>query len=128
MTINEFVEITANLEEFYAKELSATERDIWYEELKHISKKDYISICKECYRNNVFMPKLADLLKYKKSKDASFKSTFQQILDIDENYFYANMRDQVSKENMAKINKILGNKDISEVIQEQTQEVDYETD
>lgn len=66
MTSAEFVEITNEIEKFYDKELNSTERKIWFEELKKLSKERYRQLIRECFKNNKFMPKLSDILTYQR--------------------------------------------------------------
>ena len=67
MTIPEFVEITGEMMKFYNKELAEYESKIWYEELKNMSKERFRQIVRECFRNNKFMPKLADIVEFNRT-------------------------------------------------------------
>ncbi len=67
MTITEFVEVLSEIEKFFGKELTDFESKKWHEELKEISKERFRQLARECYRNNKFMPKLADIIDYNKS-------------------------------------------------------------
>lgn len=67
MTITEFVEISGEIIKFYGKELAEYESKIWYEELKDMSKERFRQITRECFRNNKFMPKLADIVEYNRT-------------------------------------------------------------
>lgn len=62
MTISEFLEVTGEIEKFYDKTLNQTESKIWYEELNKLTKERYRQLSRECYKNNKFMPKLADIV------------------------------------------------------------------
>lgn len=62
MNSKEFVELTDELEKYYDKELNSTERKTWFEELNKLPKERYRQIIRECFKNNKFMPKLADIL------------------------------------------------------------------
>lgn len=68
MTIADFIEISNELTNFYGKEeMTSFESKIWYEELQKLSKERFRQLTRECFRNNKFMPKLADVIEYNKS-------------------------------------------------------------
>lgn len=81
MTVSEFLEVTGEIEKFYDKTLNQTESKIWYEELQKLNKERYRQLSRECYKNNKFMPKLADIVALhrttsliKKDEDVQFES------------------------------------------------------
>lgn len=61
MEVVEFIEETARLEKFFEKELDKFQRDIWYQELRHIPLNRYRQIVNKCFGKCKFMPKLADI-------------------------------------------------------------------
>ena len=68
MTIAEFIEVSNELTKFYGKdEISSFESKIWYEELQRLSKERFRQLVSECFRNNKFMPRLADMIEYNKT-------------------------------------------------------------
>jgi hypothetical protein len=72
MTMNEFVDITDDIAKFYGKDINSFERNVWFEELGKIDKKQYEQIARECMRTEKYMPKLADILRIK--QNFKFKS------------------------------------------------------
>ena len=67
MTLNDFIEETSKIEQFYStaektKELTTEERKIWYDELKNIDISRYRQISRQVFRKCKFMPKLADIV------------------------------------------------------------------
>lgn len=67
MTTAEFIEVSSEIGNFYGKELTEYEAKIWYEELKKLTKERFRQLARECFRNNKFMPKLADMVEYEKT-------------------------------------------------------------
>lgn len=65
----EFIEITANIEDFFNKQLSKNQKKEWYLALKDFSAEDYLKATREFYRQNKFMPQLSEMLE--KIKNAS---------------------------------------------------------
>lgn len=62
MEIPEFIDETSKIEEYYEKELTKVQRDVWYQELKKITVDRYRRIIKQVFRECKFMPKLSDIL------------------------------------------------------------------
>ena len=73
MQINEFVEATHDIEQFYDKELKEFERKQWYEELKNMNTQRYRQIIREVYKKCKFMPKLADIISLNEELSYSVK-------------------------------------------------------
>lgn len=73
MQINEFVNITNQIEQFYDKELKEFERRQWFEELKNMTPERYKQISREVYRTCKFFPKLADIISIDKELSYSNK-------------------------------------------------------
>lgn len=63
MEINEFIEATSRVEQYFEKEYSNEQRQIMYEELKNMSLEKYQKAIAICIKTCKFMPKLADILK-----------------------------------------------------------------
>ena len=62
MQINEFIEATGTLEKYYNKEFSTEQRQIMYEELKHLSLDRYRQLISKCLRTCKYMPKISDII------------------------------------------------------------------
>lgn len=58
----EFIEITADLEEFYDGNLTIKQKKEWFIALKEVKKEDYMNATREAYRRYKFMPKLSEIL------------------------------------------------------------------
>ena len=58
----EFIEITANIEDFFNKQLSVNQKKEWYLSLKDFSSDEYLKATREIYRQNKFMPQLSEIL------------------------------------------------------------------
>lgn len=63
MEINEFIEATNKLEQYYEKEYTTEQRQIMFEQVKDMSANKYIKAIGSCIRNCKFIPKLVDILK-----------------------------------------------------------------
>lgn len=61
MEISEFIAETSRIENFFEKELTNFQRDIWYQELKDVPINRYRQIVKKAFSECKFMPKLADI-------------------------------------------------------------------
>lgn len=66
MTMQEFVDVTDDIEKFYGKTINSYERSIWFDELGKMKADKYRKIVRQCFRTEKYMPKLADILKIKK--------------------------------------------------------------
>ena len=73
MEINEFIEVTNRIEQYFDKEYSNEQRQIMYEELKNMSKEKYKIAVNECIKKCKYLPKLADILP-KKERYSNFES------------------------------------------------------
>ena len=66
MTIAEFIEVTGELESFFAtkenKEYNKTQREYMYEEFKGVKKERYRQVVRKAIQTSKFLPKLADLI------------------------------------------------------------------
>ena len=62
MKIDEFMEETKKLENFYGKELTEEQKTIWFENLNKISLERYRCIIGALYRKNKYFPSLADII------------------------------------------------------------------
>lgn len=83
MVIAEFLEVLGELENFFGKELTDFESKKWYEELKDMSKERFRQLARECFRNNKFMPKLADVIEYNKTVQRFEKKDIEKQEDCD---------------------------------------------
>lgn len=63
MEINEFIEATNRIEQYFEKEYTNEQRQIMYEELNKMPIEKYKKITSICLKTCKFMPKLADILK-----------------------------------------------------------------
>lgn len=66
MTMQEFIDVTDDIEKFYNKSINSYERSIWFNELGKMKAEKYRKIVRQCFRTEKYMPKLADILKIKK--------------------------------------------------------------
>lgn len=66
MTMQEFIDVTDDIEKFYGKAINSFERNIWFEEIGKLKVEKYKKIVKHCFRTEKYMPKLADILRIKK--------------------------------------------------------------
>ncbi len=73
MEINEFIETTSRLEQYFDKEYSNEQRQIMYEELKNMPVEKYKELVDECLKKCKYLPKLADILP-KKERYSNFES------------------------------------------------------
>lgn len=62
MKLDEFIEATNRLENYYGKELSAEQSQIMFEELEKLSIERYRKLISKCLRTCKYMPKIADIL------------------------------------------------------------------
>ena len=62
MKLDEFIEATNRLENYYCKELSAEQSQIMFEELEKLSIEKYRKLISKCLRTCKYMPKIADIL------------------------------------------------------------------
>lgn len=62
MKIDEFMEATKEIENFYQKEISEEQKKIWFNELKGMTLQRFKYIISQIYRTCKFMPKLADII------------------------------------------------------------------
>ena len=62
MKLDEFIEATNRLENYYGKELSAEQSQIMFEELEKLSIEKYRKLISKCLRTCKYMPKIADIL------------------------------------------------------------------
>lgn len=62
MKIDEFMATIKEIENFYGKELSDEQKQIWFKELRNIDIKRFKYITSQVYRTLKFIPKLADIL------------------------------------------------------------------
>ena len=62
MQISEFIEATNTLEQYYDKELTDTQRQIMFEELKNLSVERYRKLISKCLKTCKYMPKIADII------------------------------------------------------------------
>ena len=62
MKIEEFTEVVKELENFYEKEITDEQRQIWFRELRNLEIKRFKYIISQIYRTSKFLPKLADIL------------------------------------------------------------------
>jgi hypothetical protein len=86
MEIQEFIEVTGEIEKFYGeenkpKELNSTERRIWFEELKKISKERYRQVVREVFRNCKYYPKLADIIALEKTLPKENKNVVYETVE-----------------------------------------------
>lgn len=62
MKINEFLDVVAQIERFYQKEISEEQKQIWFKELRSLDIVRFNYIVSQVYRTSKFLPKLADIL------------------------------------------------------------------
>lgn len=62
MLINEFIEATSRLENYYGKEYQTIQRQIMFEELKDLSIERYKKLVSVVIRKSKFLPKVADIM------------------------------------------------------------------
>ena len=62
MKLDEFIEATNRLENYYGKEVSAEQSQIMFEELEKLSIEKYRKLISKCLRTCKYMPKIADIL------------------------------------------------------------------
>lgn len=62
MTIEEFTNTTKQVENFYGKELTDDQKQVWFRELKNLNITRFNYIIAQVYRTSKFLPKLADIL------------------------------------------------------------------
>lgn len=62
MKIDEFTEVTKEIENFYQKEISDEQKKIWFNELKSMDLKRFKYVISQVYRTCKFLPKLADVI------------------------------------------------------------------
>lgn len=62
MQINEFIEATSILEQYYGKDLTNEQRQIMYAELKDLSVERYKKLISKALRTCKYMPKIADII------------------------------------------------------------------
>lgn len=67
MQFKEFNEYIRQLQNFYGQNLSETELDVWYENLKGMSLERFNYVIAEIYRINKFMPRLSEILEVNKT-------------------------------------------------------------
>ena len=82
MQFKKFNEYIRQLQNFYGQNLSETELDIWYENLKGMSLERFNYVIAEIYRINKFMPKLSEILEVKALSTFGIHSTSFQKLCI----------------------------------------------
>ena len=63
----EFVSKTNKLEQFYGKELSNFQSEIWYKALRSLSESRYDRVINEIFKKFKTMPKLADVLEFQRT-------------------------------------------------------------
>ena len=62
MKIDEFISEIKQLENFYGKELTDEQKQIWYKELRYLELIRFKHITAQIYKTLKFMPKLADIV------------------------------------------------------------------
>ena len=62
MTFSEFRELTADLEQFYEKNLNQTQVQVWYEELRDYSKERYKKAIRKVCKTSQYKPTLSVIL------------------------------------------------------------------
>lgn len=62
MQINEFIEATSRIEQYFGKEYSNEQRQIMFEELKKMPIEKYKQAIANCIKSCKYMPKLADII------------------------------------------------------------------
>lgn len=67
MNNKEFMLYAQEIEYFYNQNLSDTEKNIWYENLKFMPVERFNYILSEIYKTHTFMPRLAEILQIHKS-------------------------------------------------------------
>lgn len=77
MQFKEFNEYIRQLQNFYGQNLSETELDVWYENLKGMSLERFNYVIAEIYRTNKFMPRLSEILEV--NKTIPYKPTQTEI-------------------------------------------------
>ena len=78
MTYEEFVIETKTLEEFYGKDLNPTQREIWFEELKHYTNTRYKDAIRYVCKSSQYKPTLSQVLEamqYTKSNNEEVEIT-----------------------------------------------------
>lgn len=68
MTEDEFVEVTAELEQFFNKSLNSTQQVEWYKRLKNYGKEEYLQAVCKSYEKCKFMPKLNEIISLLETK------------------------------------------------------------
>lgn len=61
MQLDEFIEATSKLENYYGKELTTEQSKIMYESLKNLSIEKYRTLIIKCLKTCKYMPKIADI-------------------------------------------------------------------
>ena len=62
MKLDEFIEATNRLENYYGKELSAEQSQIMFEELEKLNIERYRKLISKCLKTCKYMPKIADII------------------------------------------------------------------
>ena len=64
MTINEFINETSTLENFFEKPLNEEQQKIWFENFKHFKIEDYRQMVLKAKTTCKYMPKLSEMLEF----------------------------------------------------------------
>ena len=68
MQINEFIEATARLEDYYGKEYTKQQRQIMFDELKHLDIARYKKLVSTVLRTCKYLPKISDFIEADKEE------------------------------------------------------------
>lgn len=67
MEVDEFIEATTKIEDYYDKEYTLKQRKIMYEEMKHLEIARYRKVCSAVIRRCKYLPKIVDFLEEEKN-------------------------------------------------------------
>lgn len=79
MLINEFIEATSRLENYYGKEYQTIQRQIMFEELKDLKIERYKKLCSAIMRKSKYLPKIADFIEANNEVPFETKTNSEQV-------------------------------------------------
>ena len=79
MKIDEFMQVTKEIENFYQKEMTEEQKKIWFENLKSMDIKRFSYLVSLAYKTYKFIPKLADIMELNINTGVRIKNNSEPI-------------------------------------------------